>query len=289
MSSIKSWIVAARLFAVPWVFVNCLLGAKLAGFDLSAFITAFSIVASLLLASHYMNAWRDYVRGLDRIDGSKAKKYTTASRLIVEGKFTVAEAKLATIGWTLIAIGLFILFAPKRIDTVAIFALGSIVALTYTDFFKPRGFGELALFLAHGFGSVCFAYSFIKPITLEGVAAGILLGMWAGMAYTIDQWYDVETDFARRVKNFAHVVAKANIKLSSFYWFAVTAIITTHFGFVLLGFLQPTTLLVILLLPLYHITGVYLDYQFEKGILLALLGMWLYPIAMILGGYIPLQ
>jgi len=99
------------------------------------------------------------------------------------------------------------------------------------------------------------------------VAAGTLLGMWAGMMYTVDQWIDTETDFAKRVKNFAHIVARANMRISLFYYFAVTAIITMHFGFVLMGLLPASTLKTILLLPLFHFTGVLLDYHFEKGVL----------------------
>jgi len=281
MSSLRAWITAGRFFSCPWIAVNTLLGVKLAGFDLNAWLLSFAIVFSILLSAHYMNAWRDYVRGFDRLEeGSKAKPYTAASQLIPRGEFTVKEAKAATVGWLLIAIGLFILFAPKRIDTIALLLLGIFVAVTYTDLFKPKGLGEIALFLGHGFGACTFAYSLVKPVTVEAVIAGTLLGMWAGMMYTIDQWQDVETDFARRVKNYAYLIARANMRISLFYYFAVTAIVTTHFGFVLMGLLPTTTLKTILLLPLFHFTGVLLDYHFEKGVLMALLGMWLYPILM---------
>jgi len=281
MSSLRAWITAGRFFAAPWIAVNTLLGIKLAGFDLNAWLLSFAIVFSILLSAHYMNAWRDWIRGIDSLEeGSKAKPYTAASQLIPRGEFTVGEAKAATIGWLLIAIGLFILFAPKRIDTIALLLLGIFVATTYHDLFKPKGLGEVALFLGHGFGACTFAYSMVKPVTLEALAAGAILGMWAGILYTIDQWMDLETDFAKRVKNYAYLIARANMKLSTFYYFAVSTIITIHFGFVLMGFLPTSTLKTILLLPLYHFTGVLLDYHFEKGVMMALLGMWLYPILM---------
>ena len=281
MSSLRAWIIAGRFFAAPWIAVNTFLGVKLAGFDLNAWLLSFAIVFSILLSAHYMNAWRDYVRGLDSLEeGSKAKPYTAASQLIPRGEFTVTEAKAATIGWLLIAIGLFILFAPKRIDTIALLLLGIFVAVTYSDFWKVKGLGEIALFLGHGFGACTFAYSIVKPVTLEALAAGVVLGMWAGILYTIDQWQDVETDFAKRVKNYAYLIARANMKLSTFYYFAVTAIVTIHFGFVLMGLLPTSTLKTILLLPLFHFTGVLLDYHFEKGVMICLLGMWIYPILM---------
>ena len=278
---IKAWIVAGRFFAGPWIAVNTFLGAKLAGFDFNAWLLGFGVVFSILLASHYMNAWRDWVLGVDRLEeGSRAKPYTAASQLIPRGEFTVGEAKAATLGWFLVAVGLFLMFAPKRPDTFALLALGIFVAATYTDFAKRHAIGELYLFLGHGFGATTFAYSLVKPVTIEALCAGILLGFWAGILYTIDQWQDVETDFARRIKNFAYMVARANMRLSTFYYFGITAIVTMHFGMALMGLLPTSTLKTILLLPLYHFTGVLLDYQFERGVLLALLGMWLYPILM---------
>jgi len=122
-----------------------------------------------------------------------------------------------------------------------------------------------------------------KPLMWEAVAAGILLGMWAAIFYTIDQWQDIETDFARRVKNYAYLIARANMRISLFYYFAVTAIVTMHVGSVLMGWLPVSTLKVMLLLPLYHFTGVLLDYQFERGILMMLLGMLLCMCDLLLG------
>jgi len=151
---IKAWIVAGRIFAAPWILANTFLGVKLAGFDPSAWMLSFAVVFSILLASHYMNAWRDYIRGFDELEGgSKAKPYTAASQLIPRREFTVKEAKAATVACLLIGILLFIAFAPKRFDTIALLLLGIFVAVTYTDFFKPKGLGEVALFLGHGFGT----------------------------------------------------------------------------------------------------------------------------------------
>ena len=61
MSSLRAWIIAGRFFAAPWILCNTLLGVKLAGFDLNAWLLSFAIVFSILLSAHYMNAWRDYV------------------------------------------------------------------------------------------------------------------------------------------------------------------------------------------------------------------------------------
>lgn len=281
MSSLKAWIVAGRFFAIPWILVNTFLGAKLAGFNLSSWLLSFAIVMAILISSHYMNAWRDYVRGFDKLEkGSKEKPYTSASKLISAGLFTVKEAIVATVVCLVTGFVLFLLFAPKTVDTIITFAIGVFCAVTYSDFFKPRGLGEIPLFLGHGFGTVTFSYSLVRPISIEAVVAGILLGMWASILYTVDQWQDVETDFLHRIKSYAYVIAKANLRLSTFLYFGATAIATLHLAFVLMGMLPQSTLLALLLLPLIHFTGVMLDYQFEKGVFLTLLSAWLYPIFM---------
>jgi len=282
MNKVKAWFIASRPFAIPWILVNTFLGASLAGFDLGKWLLASAIVSLILLAAHYINNWRDFVRGFDRLEnGSSAKPYTAASQLLPRGELTVNDMKGATI-IALCASLVLMGFVPRRLDVWLLYILGVLVALTYTDFFKPKGFGEVALFLGHGFGASTFAYSLIRPVTAEALVAGTLLGLLAGMAYTVDQWQDVETDFARRVKNYAYMIARANMRLSTFFYFAVTAVVTIHLAFVLMGVLRASTLKALLLMPLFHFAGVLLDYQFEKGVWASLIAIWLYPILMAL-------
>jgi 1,4-dihydroxy-2-naphthoate octaprenyltransferase len=183
-----------------------------------------------------------------------------------------------------IATALFVLFAPKTIYTVGLFLMGVFLVATYTDFFKPRGLGELALFLGHGFGVSTFAYAMTKGyIDMTAVSMGIVLGMLAATLYTLDQWQDVpKTDFQRRVRTVAELMVGANMKPSEFFYFAITAVVTVHFGLTLMGFLPTSTLKVILLLPYFHLTGMMLDYRFPVGILMVLGGLFMYPILMAL-------
>ena len=281
MNKLKAWIIAGRFFAAPWIFVNTLLGVKLAGFDFKTWMLSFVIVLSVLLAGHYLNAWRDYTLGFDQLEnGSKAKPYTAASQVLPRGWLTLKEVKLSTFVFFALSIIIFILYAPKRADTIALFIMGLSIAIAYSDYLKPRGLGEIGLFLGHGFGASTFAYSLVRPITAEALAAGTLLGLLAGMVYTVDQWIDAETDFARRVKNYAYLIAKAEMRLSTFFYFAVTAVVTIHLAFVLMGILRASTLKALLLMPLFHFSGVFLDYHFEKGVWVALTAIWLYPILM---------
>jgi len=283
MNKLKAWIIAGRIFAGPWIAVNTLLGVKLAGFDFKAWMISFAIVFSTLLGSHYLNAWRDYILGFDHLEnGSKAKPYTAASQVLPRGWLTLKEVELSTFAFFALSVIIFILYAPKRADTIVLFLLGIFVAVAYSDYLKPKGLGEIGLFLGHGFGACTFAYSLVKPVTIEALAAGTLLGLLAGIIYTVDQWIDAETDFAKRVKNYAYLITKANMRLSTFFYFAITAVVTIHLAFVLMGILRASTLKALLLMPLFHFSGVLLDYQFEKGVWAVLIAIWLYPILMAL-------
>jgi hypothetical protein len=72
------------------------------------------------------------------------------------------------------------------------------------------------------------------------------------------------------------------MKPSEFFYFAITAVVTVHFGLTLMGYLPTSTLKVILLLPYFHLTGMMLDYRFPQGILMVLGGLFVYPILMAL-------
>ena len=283
MNKLKAWIIAGRFFAAPWMLVNTLLGVVLAGFDVSKWILSFAIALTILTSGHFLNAWRDYTKGLDKVDeGSAAKPYTAGSQVLPQDWLSLRTVKTSTVALLALS-GLLLLFAPRRIDTYIFYGLGISMALTYTDWFKPRGLGEMSLFLGHGFGSTNFAYSLVKPVDLTGLSAGILLGFWAGIVYTIDQWQDVETDFRQRVKTFAYMAFKANMKISQLWYFLVTGSLVMQVAMVLMGWFPSETLTTIFILPLAHVTGVLLDYNFDKGVLLALVTMWLYATAAALG------
>lgn len=283
MNKIKAWLIAGRLFAAPWMLVNALLGVSLAGFDVVKWLLSFTIVLSVLTAGHFLNAWRDFVKGLDKVDeGSVAKPYTAGSQVLPRGWLSLRTVKTSAIAFLTLSV-LLLAFAPRRIEVYLLFCLGVSVAILYTDYFKPRGLGEVALFLGHGFGATGFAYSLVRSIDLTGLSAGILLGFWAGIVYTVDQWQDVETDFAKKVKTFAYLIFEANMKISQLWYFLVTGSLVMQTGMVLMNWLPPKTLVTIFTLPLGHITGVLLDYKLDRGIILALITMWSYATLAALG------
>jgi len=280
------YFIASRPFTVPWITANTFAGCMLAGFDLYTFILA-SLIANIgLFTVHYWNNLRDWARGVDKLEpgGSVAKPYTAASQLIPYGLMAWWENAILGALCLATATALFVLFAPKTVYTVALFAMGVFLVATYTDLFKPRGLGEVALFLGHGFGVSTFAYALtLGYVDLKAVSLGTILGLHAASFYTIDQWQDaVVSGFKGRVSSLAELLVGAKVSISQYYYGAITGIVAIHIAFVLMGLLPASTLKAILLLPLFHITGLMMEYRFIQGVLLGLTGMVLYPILMAL-------
>jgi 1,4-dihydroxy-2-naphthoate octaprenyltransferase len=282
---LKAILISLRLFAVPWIAANMFAGWRLTGGgDVSPFLWALLIGTMGLLYSHELNNWLDYIMGVDRrVGGSVAKPYTAAALLLPYGLISPRTVKILTIVFAVLAF-LPMLYLRPPIQVWILWILGFTIATLYTPFFKPKGLGEVALFLGHGFGVSTFAYTMTKGyIDMTAISMGVVLGMLAATLYTLDQWQDVpKTDFQRRVRTVAELMVGANMKPSEYFYFAVTAVVTVHFGLTLMGYLPTSTLKVILLLPYFHLTGMMLDYRFQQGVLMVLGGLLAYPILMAL-------
>jgi len=281
---IKAWFTSLRAFAAIWMATNCLLGVALAGFDFSAWILAFGITTSILFAGHLLNNIRDFQRGLDRVEeGSKEKAYTSASKILPSGILSVRTMFISALAFVGFGTALLLIYCPVRPDVWLLFFLGLIMTCSYHDWFKPKGLPEISLFLGHGLATTAFAYSLVEPVTLTAVSAGILMGLFAASASTLDAWKDVKTDYARKVKNLAWTIARANLPISQFWLGSLMMIYAVQMGMVLMGLLPAMTLLTVFLLPLGHLTGIILERDFDKGVMLVLLVMWLFGILAALG------
>jgi len=282
VSKARVYFAAARPFAWPWVIVNAGAAVALAHGSLYDFLMASLIVVALVTVSHYVNNWRDYVRGVDRpVGGSTAKNYTAASQLIPSGLMTVGENKALAL--TSQAIGtLAFLFVPHTPWTIGFFLLGTFLSWTYTDLFKPRGIGEVALFLGHGFGTAMFAYSLVRPPTLTAASFGVLVGLWAAFMLTLDQYPDVKaSDLERRVKSMASLLAGSQLSPGQFLTGAATMIYVVQVATVLLHWLPLTSLATVVLLPLIHLDSMILENNYGKGMTLFLVTMMLYPLLVV--------
>jgi len=281
---IKAWFVSLRPFTVFWMAANCLLGLALAGFELSAWILAFGITNSILFAGHLLNNIRDFQKGLDKVEeGSEEKAYTSASKILPSGILSVKTMLVSALAFVGLGTTLLLIFCPVRWDVWLLFFLGVAMIGSYTDFWKPRGFPEISLFLGHGVATTAFAYSLVEPVSLTAVSAGVLMGLFAASLSTLDAWKDVETDYAQRVRNLAWTIAQANLPISQFCIGSLMMIYVVQMGMVLMGLLPSMTLLTVFLLPLGHLTNIILEKDFDKGVMLYLLMMWLFAILMSLG------
>jgi len=284
IKKIKAWFSSLRAFAAIWMATNCLLGVALASFDLSAWILAFGITTSILFAGHLLNNIRDFQRGLDRVEeGSKEKAYTSASKILPSGILSVRTMLISALAFVGLGTALLLIFCPVRPDVWLLFFLGLIMTCSYHDWFKPKGLPEIPLFLGHGFAVTAFAYSLVEPVSLTAVSAGILMGLFAASASTLDAWKDVETTTPRRVKGLAWTIAQANLPISQFWMGSLMMIYAVQMGMVLMDLLPAMTLLTVFLLPLGHLTGIILERDFDKGVMLMLLTMWFFALLAALG------
>jgi len=270
----KAWLVASRPFIIPFWLAGTAMGVAFAGWDTQAWLAASFIVVLIGLSAHYINNWRDYTKGLDKLEeGSKPKVYTAANQILPTGILSVEDMQMAAVFCLVIAFiiaGVFL----RRIDQILMFLAGLTAAIGYTDFFKPKGFGEIALFLGHG-GVAPFAYTLVKPFDVTALGLWVINGMTIALLYTIDQLPDVETDFMRRVKSLAYYVMNAEIRPSQIIWFAASAVTVLSVCMVVLGWMPKEIIYIAFTLPLWHICGIVIDNDFEKGVFIGLIGYFL--------------
>ena len=279
-AKVKALFVAGRFFVLPWMAFNTLLPIYLAGFDLYLWLLAFAICSCVLVAGHFINNWRDFVRGVDKVEGgSVGKSYTRACEILPKGFLSVQtmyRSALVLLGFAFI----LMLFAPIRFEVALFFLIGVVASLTYTDIAKPHGYGEIYLFATHGVSVTLFSYALVKPLTLEAVGTAVLLGLWAALALTMDQYPDAKREGALGLVS---LVFKANLKPSQYVWFAVSGVYTIQMGFTVMGILPAAMLLTVVLLPFIHLTTLILDTNFPKGMLMLLFSMFFFPLVATIG------
>ncbi len=283
----KAWFVAGRHFALPWILFNALFAVVLAGFSLPAFLYSFGIAYLTLVAGHYVNDFRDFEKGLDKVEGgSVAKGYTGASTVIPTGALSVKAAKLSAVGFLLAGFALLVLRAITAgisIETAVLYAFGVFISLTYTDLFKPHGLPDLAIALGHGAAVTLFSYSMIAPINMTAVTAAIVLGLFGATLAVIDQYPDAKSSAVEKAKGTVALLINSKMNPSEYLYFSASGIYITQAAFTILGFLPKGTLLSTLLLVLLVPAGLTIDADFKKGTMMFLVVMLLYPIMMTVG------
>ncbi|MEM2352044.1 MAG: hypothetical protein QXT26_06520 [Thermoproteota archaeon] len=296
-----AWIISARLFAVPWVVLFTLFGALLAGItNIERAIASCVIVASILLAGHFSNNYKDVELGVDRyIDSiddaekvcSTLKPYTAAAWVVPLKITGVRFQKANEAAFIALSIVIYAVFFTSNVTTILttlpIFTLGIAMAETYTTKFKPRRLGEVAAFLAHGFGTTALGFLSQRPDVLQAIMSGIPTGLLSALVYSVDQFVDMKTDFVKRVRSIYESWFNSRMPLGLYvlivfvFWFNVVV------AWIASGIYPRGTLIIIALIPLILFFSPQLEYDRNKALAkLVLTATFLIPLLLCVGAII---
>ncbi|MFO7837714.1 MAG: prenyltransferase [Candidatus Thorarchaeota archaeon] len=279
-----SWVSAGRFVFFPWVLLNSLFGAVLGSFHLLDWFFSFLVAFSTLTMGHFMNDWRDFVNGLDKMDeGSEKKPYTNAQQILPRGLLSLRTVKISALFFGLLGLIILIGYFDFSIDAYAFYLIGVLMALTYTDFAKPKGIGEIHMFLGHGLSTVCFTYSIINGLDVIGFLGGCLLGFWSAAAYTVDQWKDIQVDQDNGISTLAHKLSSKGLEPWKWWTFVVLGSMFIQAALIVFNVLSVTTAITVLMIPLAWLVHRKLKQNFDEGLLLVLVCMWVYTSLLIAG------
>jgi len=289
-----AWVISARLFALPWCALYTCFGAVLAGVgNPAAVLGSVLVVVFILLASHFLNNYLDVLLGVDRFVDDPAEAERVASTLkpytgaawMVPLRITGIQFQRAN-AYAMLALSAvtYVFLVPVSPATLAFFILGVATAVLYTPFIKPRRLGEVAAFLGHGFSTVTFGYLSQSQDIAAAVLAGIPTGLISALAYSVDQFMDIRTDFVERVRAVYEAWFNSRMPLGLYVLVAVMLFLNVLVAWVAAGIYPPGTLLALALIPLIMYRAPALEYEREKAVRdLAALITFLLPALMCLG------
>jgi 1,4-dihydroxy-2-naphthoate octaprenyltransferase len=273
---VEAWIISTRFFALPWAMLYCLFGATLAGVRDWQVAAAASLVTGLvLLAAHFRNNYRDVELGVDRyVDSveearktiSIIKPYTAAAWLVPLRITSVRFQKANEYASLAVATALYALYVlPRAPLTLPVFILGVFFAESYTDLWKRRGLGEIAVFMGHGYLSTLFGY-LSQAADPRALLVGLAPGLVSGLAYTVDQYVDLKSDFVVRVRNLAEAWFKSELPLSLYVLLVYAFFIAATHILVTAGVYPRGVLIVLAALPLVLVNAPRLEYNRDRAL-----------------------
>ena len=289
-----AWLISARPIAVPWVALYTLFGCLLAGIaDPVACAGAVLTVVFTLLASHFFNNYLDVVLGVDRfVDDpaeagrvvSSLKPYTGAAWLVPLRITPVWFQRANAYAMLALSAITYVLLVPVNVYTLSFYILGVSAAVLYTPFFKPKRLGEVAAFLGHGFSTVTFGYLSQSHDVVSAILAGIPAGLISALAYSVDQFLDIRTDFVRRVRSIYESWFNSRMPLGLYVIIAVVVFFNVLVAWVAAGIYPAGTLLAMAIMPLIMYRAPALEWDREKALRdIALIVVWLLPMLMCIG------
>ena len=194
MTSIKSWLLAARLRTLPLSISGILMGTALAigqsAFDLWIFVLALLTTIGFQITSNFANDYGDGVKGTDNEDRIGPMRALQSGML---SKSTLKKGIVASVllSFLLALLLLFVAFGLENLQLFLIFSILGILslwaAIKYTMGTNPYGYqglGDIAVFLFFGLLGVLgsfFLYTktwnwiaVLPAITIGSLCVGVL-------------------------------------------------------------------------------------------------------------------
>jgi len=294
-----AWLISTRAITLPWVFLFTLFGALVAGVhNWTSAIGAAVTTSLVLLVAHFINNFGDVLLGVDRYvdDPEEARKIVssikpyTAAAWIVPLRITSMKFQLANaLALSVISAITYLLLVHRGPWTLGLYLLGVFMAITYTPFWKPMRLGELAAFLGHGFATSTFGFLSQSGDVLAAMLVGVVPGFISALAYSVDQYADIKTDFVERVRSIAEAWFNSKLPLGLYVIAVVGFFYHLLTVWVALGIYPRGVLLTYILVPFFLMTAARVEYDREKGIRdAALLAVILLPALMCVGALLGL-
>ncbi|MEM2195202.1 MAG: hypothetical protein QW803_12140 [Candidatus Methanomethylicia archaeon] len=295
---IYAWIISARLFALPWVILYTIFGILLAGItNIERAIASCLIVAFILLSSHFNNNYKDVELGIDKyVDSieeaekicSTLKPYTAGAWMVPLRITSIKFQKANDFLFMTLAILTYLIFFTKElsilISSLPILLLGLSTGRLYTTFFKYRKLGEVAAFLGHGFGTTAFGFLSQIPDIITAILIGIPTGLISALAYSVDQFIDIKTDFIKRVRCIYESWFNSRMPLGLYVLVTFVFWINVVIAWVVAGIYPRGVLIVISLIPAFLFFSPQLEYNREKALLnIVIIAIVLIPLLMCIG------
>ncbi|MEM1750720.1 MAG: hypothetical protein QW088_07380 [Desulfurococcaceae archaeon] len=293
-----AWVISSRPFAIPWVALFTLFGVLLAGLSsVERAVASCLITTFVLLASHFRNNYKDVELGIDRyVDSpreaesicSTVKPYTAASWIVPLRITGIRFQKVNEMIFTFLAMAVYALFFTVDlgvlIHTLPILVMGILVGRTYSTFFKPYGFGEVAAFMGHGFGSTVFGYLSQSQDFISASLAGVPPGIISALVYSVDQFVDIRTDLVLRVRSIYESWFNSRMPLGLYVLIVVAFWLNVVVAWVAAGLYPRGTLLVLSILPLALFIAPQLEYDRDRALMrIALIGTFITPLLLCIG------
>lgn len=278
-----------RFFALPCVVCAVLLGCTLGG-SLS-WLSVMAVLAGIFLMAyaHSFNtlldySWTGFDKGTEE-ERSKGKVYTKGQQAIAAGKLTPRGVLINGLVYLAIS-AIFVGIVAWRVSPViwAIWA-GTALCTFWYSWGKLHWNCELAL--GTGFGPLAVVLGMASqpnPDFLLAFLAGIpFLIMWGFAMETYDQWTDWEVNVPRGLKNLGALIGQYHISPALFLGWLIAMAYLSQLLLITANVLKPLTGLSLCSIPLFAYGIAWVEGKPQTGIIIVLLGCFIYMALLLVG------